>query len=368
VIVGDHARHYLFVLTQGSSFLWLPGLFGLALCCFSNDVQAQSLEYSAPEGCATEREFVAAIATRGGHFAGVRAEAPGPVLAVSIRDQNGVFQGTFQERRDADPSGVREVHGATCAEVVEALAIVAAIALRPESEPTKEHPAAEAKPESAEPAPRRPPLRATTKNTWPVPFHPGDQAVAVAAGKVRFESVTNITAFAGVTLGAVPRLAMPSIDVTLSRANFVTFPGERSYLVGPVWRLHATLLADVERHFGDLTSNVGGQGLGIGPCYSPLYDAGGLELLFCLELGAQFFGIRTKDAAGKTIQQKSMGKGTLGIGTELTYNLGRHVQIGLKLGADGATNPITAERPDGSQIFSSSVISGYTMLGLGGHF
>jgi hypothetical protein len=166
----------------------------------------------------------------------------------------------------------------------------------------------------------------------------------------------------------VPRLAMPSIDVTLSRANFVTVPGERSYLVGPILRVHVALLADVERHFGDLTSEVGGQGAGIGPCYSPLYDAGGLEVLFCLELGAQFFGIRTKDAAGKTIQQKSMGKGMLGIGTELTYNLGRHVQIGLKLGADGATNPITAERPDGSQIFGSSALSGYGMLGLGGHF
>jgi hypothetical protein len=90
--------------------------------------------------------------------------------------------------------------------------------------------------------------------------------------------------------------------------------------------------------------------------------------LFCLEVAAGIVGVRTKDASGVTTQSKTMGFGTLGLGTEATYNLGRHFQIALRLGLDGAAGPISAERPDGSEIFRSSWLSGYAMIGAGGHW
>jgi hypothetical protein len=367
VIAAGQARHYLVVSPKNASLSWLARCLGLVVYWFLATAQAQTLEYRASGGCATEADFIAAVAARGGHFSALPADEAGRVLSVSIGVESGLFRGTLQERRGADASVARDVHGASCEEVVDALAIVAAIALRsPSAAPSN------AEPKSVSPAtppvPPRPPLHAAGAKIWPVPFRTGQKLVAVEAGTVRFGSVTNLTAFGGLAFGVVPGLTLPRLDITFSRANFVTLPGETSYLVGPILRLRSTLYPNVERRAGELTTSVGGQGIGVGPCYSPLYDAGGLELLFCLELGAEFFGLRTKNASGTTVQDKTTGRGTLGLGTELTYNLGRHVQIALKLGAEGATNPISAERADGGRIFESSQFSGYSMLGIGGHF
>ena len=57
-----------------------------------------------------------------------------------------------------------------------------------------------------------------------------------------------------------------------------------------------------------------------------------------------------------------------GLGFEGRYNLGSLFHVALKLGADGLVNSVSAERSDGSQIFQSSGIVGYGMLGLGLHF
>ena len=190
----------------------------------------------------------------------------------------------------------------------------------------------------------------------------------VTSGTLKFESVTAVTALGGVALGVVPGVPMPRLDVQLSRANFVTVPSGDSYLTGVLWRVRATLLGDVTYRGKGSTAEVGGQSVGAGACYSPIFDAGGLELLFCMEVAAGIIGVRTHDDGSQQTRSKNVGLGTLGLGTELAYNIGRHFHIGVKLGADASTAPITAERENGDPIFESSWLSGHGMLGVGGHW
>jgi hypothetical protein len=203
---------------------------------------------------------------------------------------------------------------------------------------------------------------------WPIPFQSGTKSVQVEAGTIRFEPAASVTTFGGVALGVIPSVVMPRFDLTLQRANFITMPDGKSYMVGPVWRFRGSFLGEGTYHSPGFATNVTGQAVSLSPCYSPVYDAGGLELLFCLEVAVELVNTQTKNASGVTTQSKNTGLGTIGFGTEATYAIGRHVQFALKLGADAATNPITAERPDGSQIFQSSWLSGYGMLGFGAHW
>jgi hypothetical protein len=299
-------------------------------------------------------------------------------MQVDIAEGADGYSGDLRISRASEASEPRHVHGVTCREVVDALAVVTAMALNadgaagdPQTPPPPTSPPARVA-EPSPPAPptppapaQRPPLRAT--HTWPVPFQPGDKAVEVPAGKLRFESVTAVTALGGVALGVAPG-PMPRVDVQLSRANFVTVPGGDSYLTGVVWRVRATLLADVTfRRYGS-TAEVGGQSVGAGACYSPIFDSGGLELLFCMEIGAGLIRVHTHDDGAAQTHSKNAGLGTFGLGTELAYNIGRHFHVGLKLGGDASTASVMAERENGTAIFATPWFSSHGMLGLGGHW
>jgi len=132
--------------------------------------------------------------------------------------------------------------------------------------------------------------------------------------------------------------------------------------------VRATMLTDVTYHGRGSTAEMGGQSVGAGACYSPVFDAGGLELLFCMEVAAGIFGVRTHDDGAQQPTSKTFGLGTFGLGTELAYNIGRHFHIGLKLGVDVATARIMAERQNGAMIFATPYFSAHGMLGLGGHW
>jgi hypothetical protein len=358
---------------------------GTAIGVTPSVARAESrLEYRVPSDCPTQADFVKAVAARGGNLD--RLAYDGNVMEVWVRKEDQGYAGSFQARSSGAPSAAREVHGATCSEVVDALAVVVAIMLRPGEEETPSVlSAGDGEPEPAKararaaqsrrvPAPTRSspeperPLKTTMANTFPAPFVGGDKEVEVEAGKLRFESIVSATAFGGVAVGVIPGLVMPRVEASLWRANFVTPPGTTSYMVGPLWRFRLSLLGDVKYRSGDLTTEAGGQAVGLSLCYSPYFDAGGLGILGCFEVGAEAMFLRTTDASGATVQSKRLGTGTVGFGIEMPYNIGRHFQLALKLGADVATSPFTAERADGSRIFESSWLSGYAAIGLGGHW
>jgi len=103
-------------------------------------------------------------------------------------------------------------------------------------------------------------------------------------------------------------------------------------------------------------------------CWSPIYDTRGWVALFCGEYGAGLMNLRTKGLQGQQIQNKTHVLGLAGLGFETQYNLGSLFQIGAKLGVDFTLDSFSAERANGSQIFESSQVAGYGMLGFGVHF
>jgi hypothetical protein len=320
------------------------------------------LEYEAPPGCPTPAEFRSAVEARGGRWDDPAAGDRG--LVVSIRSEAEGFSGALQTERSAISSEARHVHGATCAEVVDALAVVTALALRPESTAAREPVGRTA------PAPHAPAAAPAHEAAAPsrAALHYGGASRQVTAGTLRFDAATGVTAFGGVALGVVPGAPMPRFDVAVSRASFVTLPSGESYLTGILWRARLSLLGDVSYRASDSTTEVGGQSLGISPCYAALFDPHGLALLFCAELSVGILGAETRDLSGAKLQSDKSAFGTIGLGSEAFYNLGSHFQLALKLGADASVAPLNVKRSDGSTIFRSSWLSGYGMLGLGGHW
>jgi hypothetical protein len=116
------------------------------------------------------------------------------------------------------------------------------------------------------------------------------------------------------------------------------------------------------------TTTVSGFGVGADLCSPFYYDRTGLSVLLCAEFMGGYFGLQTTDPRGVAGPTKLAGYGTGGLGLDLAYNIGRHFNVGVKTGGAVVIGDLTANAPDGSQIFKSSVFSLHGMLGAGGHF
>jgi hypothetical protein len=296
-----------------------------------------NIRYDVAPGCPGEQEFLLGVVARGG-----RLDGAGRTLAVSVAPAGAGFQGGLVVEVDGRRSKRREVRGATCAEAVEALAIVAAMVLRPEVAPAGQ--ALLALEEPAAP-PRTVPVAA---------------AVVTAAGP-RIEADYAVTLAAGVAVGVVPARAMPVIDLSVVRGSFITNSDGRGRAVGPLFRFGLSLLADVTANGGATT--VGGQRVSVGACLAPVHDPRGLVLLSCANLAAGLVGTRFSDTGATS----TTGFGSVGLEGDARYNLGR-MHVDLRLGVDALTNPISARRPDGTEAFHSSRFVGYGALGVGAHF
>jgi hypothetical protein len=363
VIAGAWPSYYLYVNRCSERHCGAVAVFlGLSLPVSAHAEETRRLRYQAPSGCPTEAEFVAAVAERGGQL---QPDAPGRepnAFEVAIEQRDDGFHAALSVRSEAGMSNPREVHAESCAQVVDALAAVTAIALnQPAPAPA---PAAEFVPSSSvqrDPsAAARGPLRGGG-DIW-------SKSIDVQAGKLHLDRALSVMAFAGPVLGFVPARVMQRLDVSVSRANFVTIPSGQSYLMGTIVRLRASLLFDQTYRFGDLRTEVGGQEFGASLCYSPYYDTAGWVLLGCAEISAGLMGLRSTNASGATTQNKTMGFGAIGLGIEASYSLSKLFQLGLRLGAQTLTSRITAERPDGSELFHSSPVIASGTLGFGVHF
>jgi len=328
-----------------------------------------ALAYDIAAGCPSETDFKAAVEGRGGHFAGPSSPGSAWALRVSIVADAAGFRGTFQATNEDATSAVREVHGVTCLEVVDALAVVSATALNPQ---------AESKPPAS---PQQPALLTAKPKPEPEPkttaFSQGrvrateallNAQVPVEAGTLRFDYARALTLFAGAEFGMVRGTVIPRYDMSFSGAPLITTPGGKSYLHGAIPRLRLSYLGQATHETGEMRSEFRGVEFALGVCRSPIYDTRGLVLLLCAEYGAGLMNIRTKDGQGNQIQDKSTVIGFAGLGIESQYNLGSLLHVGLKLGADFMVNSFSAEHTDGSRIFESSLVAGYGMLGFGVHF
>ena len=316
-----------------------------------------------------------AVAARGATFDGPGADESHRVIVVAIRQDDRGFAGAFQLRDDRIATNKREVHGLRCDEVVDALAVVTAIALRPNvaaggplvadvsplpatlvaPPPPAAKPVAEAPDEGR--------LRARTEI-----FPPRREKLEIGAGTLRFDLQRSYSLYAGAVVGLVPSVVIPRYDLSYVAAHFVTTPEGAQRIAGLVFQVRLSGLGPATYRSADTTTALAGLSFGIGLCQSPLYDTRRLVLLFCGEYGGGLMKLTTKGLDGSQIQSKSEGFGTVGLGAEIQYNFGSIFQVGAKVGGGFNVGNITAERADGSRIFGPSIWSTYALLGIGIHF
>jgi len=329
------------------------------------------LVYEAPPECPAQPAFVAAVEARGGDFDRAGSGRPHRVLVVAItRDDRG-FAGAFQARDDGTASDRREVHGQSCAEVADALAVVAAIALRsdaaPEAAPVDPIGPPPAPPPAAKPAPS--PERFVGHTGF---FPPRTEEVLVSAGTVRFDRKQTYALVAGVMANLVPDVLVPRYDLSLTTAHFVTMPDGSQRLDGTVVKVHVSALGPATHRSPDTTTSLVGISFGIGLCGSPHFDTRGLVILICGEYGGGFMNLETRGTDGSQIQSKNAGFGTLVVDGEIQYNLGARFFIQANVGGGGVLGDITAERLDGTRIFGGSSAWGhgvaYGQVGFGLRF
>jgi hypothetical protein len=325
-----------------------------------------SLAYEAPAGCPAQPEFVGAVAERGGAFEGEGAAGSHRVMVVAIRRDNRGFTGAFQVRDDETATNKREVHGQSCGEVVDALAVVTAIALRSDSAVTPVAAPPVAPPPQPKSAVEPPPAERFRGSTRIFP--PRTEKVEVGAGTLRFDLQRNYTLSAGVVVGMVPSLVIPRYDLTAVVASFVTTPEGAQRIAGLVFQLRLSAMGPATYRSADTSTAVSGFSFGIGLCQSPRYDTRGLMVLFCGEYGGGFLSLDTKGADGGQIQSKNAGYGTVTLGGEIQYSLGSIFHVGAKIGGGLNIGDVTAERADGTRIFKTPVLSAYGLLGIGLHF
>jgi hypothetical protein len=347
----------------GLRFLWVS-LIVVAPSTVARVALAESkvrLTYRAPEECPVEGAFVAAIQARGGRFDDGGKDLP-RAIEIDIRPAESGFEGSLRVDGGSGLSDMRRVHAEHCAEIIEGLAVVAAIALGGDGAHARQE---VARPQSnAVPplAPSQPKARLQGSSL------PRVDTVHVTEGMLRFERETNLTLSAGVALGLVPGVALPRYEFVIESAHFVTTPASSTPLVGPILGVTWSWLGPGTYHAGDLATRAFGFHTGLRSCSAITYDTQGLTFLACGEFAVGWMKLDTTDAAGKTVQSKEVGFGMAALGIDARYGLGAHFHVGVKAGAHFQLGGISAERPDGTEIFKASLFGGYALAGIGLHF
>jgi hypothetical protein len=337
-----------------SALLWLLG------SRLASAAPPPSLDYRAPAGCPDSASFVAAVESRGASF----AAGPASRLLVEIASGEGGFVGSVQVQSEGEASGPRRVHATSCAEVSDALAVVTAIALQREAEPTA--PAAVAAP--APVAAVAAPVAASAPVAAPVQLVMSQQTLDVPAGKLKLDYISTSSLLAGVQLGAVRGLVLPRFDFSLSRINLITTPDARAIVLGNEFRVRWTLLGPTTRHAADFDTRLWGLKAGIGGCTPFSYDPAGLILKSCAEIAGGTMFLETHAADGSKTQEKMQPLATASAELDAQYNVSRRVHLELRAGGEMWLGRISAERPDGSRLFQSPLFNGYLSVGIGLHF
>jgi hypothetical protein len=338
----------------------------LLITGITRDLKAESnirLVYAAADGCPSQAEFVAAVGGRGGYFDRPPKELGGGRMDVSIRKEAGGFVGSFGVQESQVESGVREVHANSCGEVMQGLAVITALVLRRGSD----------EPASALAVPSPPAVAPLAAE--PEDYHLRSigqfesETLKVGAGSLTFAPAISYTLTGGAAIGVIPSVVMPRFDLTLSRANFVTTPEGDNYLIGG-WlpKVRWSWLGPASYESNDFSTKIWGLKAGFSGCSSLTYDTRGAVILLCGEIGTGLMQLDTTDAAGVKVQSKAVGLGFTGFELDSRYNIGKFLHVNLKLGGELSLSKLTAERPDGSEIFHSSPFSAYVQVGLGFHF
>jgi hypothetical protein len=336
------------------------------------------LEYTAPAGCPTQTEFVAFVTNRGGDFAHPGPKTKANAMIVKLRREAREHVGSLELRLDDMASDQRQLHAASCAEVAEALAVVAAIALRggDSSEPDATPPVAATEPAapfapSAPPAPKAGPAVAppppSETRLRPIGLW-GTEQVPVTAGPLQVKRTLSATLAGGAIFGAIPGVVLPRFDLTLSRTNFITTPERSSFLIGNVLRADWTYFGGVTRESGAYKTAIHGLKAGVSSCTALTYDTQGFVALFCGGFTVGLVNLETKHSGSDYHQDKKIGMGAASLELDARYNLGQYFHLSAHASGEVWLGTLSAERVDGSKLFESRLFNASAQLGLGVHF
>ncbi len=324
-----------------------------------------SLSYSAAVGCPSRESFVALVERRGGSFDELRGAEPRRELQVALRREGSVFVGGLAVVLvDGEKPDERQIRGATCAEVAEALSITVALELRPtandEPRPPEDVSPVEVAPSPPPPEANPPVFRGRS--------HWGHGVTPVSEGKLELKPQFAVTLSAGASLVLFP-WAVARYDATFRMASFLTLPNGEQKLVGPILRARLGFAGAPQQSFESdgASATVSGQSMGLGVCWSPLYDSAGLVLLGCAELGLAGYSTRIREAGATPRDSRITLVGTVGPVLEAEYSLGP-LQLGVRVGGNGVFGTVEAQRESGEQLFRSRKAEAFVAFGLGGHW
>jgi hypothetical protein len=280
--------------------------------------------------------------------------------------------GALQLRFDAAESDRRELRAESCAQVAEALAVVAAVALRGTEDFTDPGANQSSLPPAPEPTVVPAPKPANVDVARETRLRPlglwGNEKLSVTKGELEVRRTLAATLSGGVVLGAIPGVVLPRYDLSLSRTNFITTPEHSSYIIGNVFGLRWSYLGTATYRSGGYSTDIGGFKAGVTACASLAYDTRGFVALLCSGFAVGVVHLKTNDRASDYQQSKDIGLGAATLELDTRYNIGKLFHIGLAAGGDFWISKLTAERADGSELFQSRLFNANLQLGLGLHF
>lgn len=345
----------------------------LILPTFAHAGESTKLDFMAPEDCGSEQDFMSAVAAREGQI--TESGAAARTLHVKIDHVEGNFVGTLSLVNASETFGPREFQGESCAEVIDALALVAATALKEsdeaaiertkQPEPPTEAPAKE--PAKEEARPEQPRSRQFSgRSKW------GRDDVAVPAGIVRFNPIFAVNVQETFSYGPIPKTMLYTTNIVFELANTVTTPDGQQRITGPMLRLrYGMSLPEVNYLAGGMKYGIGLQSVAMGICWSPYYNTQGLVLTGCGEVGFQHVGVAAPDElteeSSKDLEQ-SFILPTLGAVLEARYNLIGKFHVGANLGFQGEMARESVQAFDGTPLFRTLPYAASASLFLGLHF
>jgi hypothetical protein len=319
------------------------------------------------------------VAARGGDFQRPSPASTARSIEVTVRQGEAELVGILTVHGSEGPSAPREVHATHCQDVTEALAVVSSMALRsdggasgnapahlPPQPALAPAPAAAMSPGAA--VPPTPPVLPPRDTRFRVAGLWRDEKLPVPAGQLAINRDYSATLSGGIVIGAIPSLVLPRYDLTLTRTNFITTPQGNNYLIGSVVGVRWSVFGSATRREGEYATRFAGFKAGLFACTPYHFDSEGFVLLGCGGFAVGVADLETKDGMGRVTQTKEVGLGTATLELDAKYNIGSHFHVGLTLGAEAWISKLSAERPDGSQLFRSRIFNGNAQLGAGVHF
>lgn len=335
-----------------------------------------SLRFSATNGCPTQGEFEKAVHKRGGTFSDPTDDANRAALVVRLTTSppDG-YSGSLLIQSSGESSPQRQVQGQDCAEVAEALAVVAAIALEAHQQAVLSQEVKTKEPEPPEDAEdfsldqTEEPKAFRGSSPWG--WSSKHQTLAVRAGTLHINVTNSLNLGGGASFGLIPSVSLPRTSLSMRSTWFVTTPGGEQRLLG-ITRLRFGAFLPTTHDFGEVEMELAGASYGLGLCFSPHYDSKGFSVLICTEYGGAELVLETTELVANgpsLVTDQSLGFGSVAFGVETEYALTNWLHVRASLDGEGIiAGNRSLQRSENREIFQFGTVSLRGSLGLGIHF